>query len=104
MHSPVEEEDWARFRYYAAFVRVIARPLDMDDSVQDRWQFPQGDDGDVVYASSIWTLLARFSHGQPLLPAIQYIEWDIWDPTHVDLLHVVSPTLQRLHLRFRNLV
>ncbi|KAI0695203.1 hypothetical protein C8T65DRAFT_48130 [Cerioporus squamosus] len=95
----IKISEWERFRRYARLVRVIAADPD-----------PERFDGDyengnepVVISAAIWTFLARRNAYQPLLPAIRYLEWEIGDPANTELLYLVAPTLQRLHLRFRQI-
>ncbi|KAI0695200.1 hypothetical protein C8T65DRAFT_698779 [Cerioporus squamosus] len=123
MFREIRAGEWERFRRYAPLVRVIA--LDPDPEKADD-EFRDGFDPDDYaticpsalqrtypsrpqemvgkrcrLSSAVWTYLAQQNAYQPLLPGIRYLEWDIDTPTEIGLLHLVAPTLRRLHLRFR---
>ncbi|KAH9915538.1 uncharacterized protein B0H18DRAFT_1215487 [Fomitopsis serialis] len=75
--GPISVEEWARFKHYAPFVRVLRYGI-----------------GDTI-EPSIFLFLQQHAHGQPLFPNLREL---IWEHATPEIISVTSPSIRVLRL------
>ncbi|EIW53810.1 uncharacterized protein TRAVEDRAFT_51553 [Trametes versicolor FP-101664 SS1] len=83
----VTPEQWARFREYAARVRIVR-------------QDPQFGTSPLHY--SVWQLLTYELRGVPFLPRLHTLCWNVTDPYDNTLLMIFPPTAAALAIDFKD--
>ncbi|KAI0629865.1 hypothetical protein C8Q77DRAFT_1201287 [Trametes polyzona] len=121
-----DDLQWARFCYYAQFVRVLRFHRDrntygaqigvppfterFEDSDISSWDIDsasdpgsiEGEDHELLrppfILPPVWYYLRQLAGDQPLFPYLQELEWTT-SPFSTDLLDVLSPSVRWLHVR-----
>ncbi|KAH9919014.1 uncharacterized protein B0H18DRAFT_1122718 [Fomitopsis serialis] len=75
--GPISAEEWARFKHYAPFVRVL--------------RYGTG----VTIEPSIFLFLQQHAHGQPLFPNLREL---IWEHATPEIISMTSPSIRVLCL------
>ncbi|KAL1938503.1 hypothetical protein VTO73DRAFT_11526 [Trametes versicolor] len=97
------EDQWTRFREYAAYVRVLHETYNPGLSCYPN---AYNDDEDPeplgrIISSSVWFHLARLAGTEPMLPTLREVRWLMRGTDQVVLLDVLAgPCLRKLSAHF----